>query len=160
MSFVLPQGARAFFKLAEAPRDSKTKFIMFDQYYCCLMAGLDARKLGAPEDSESEEFVKGYPDDYKHQADLIAGLLIDAELDRKGIQSEDRASIEREIVTLLDPTSPTRLSAEGNALLNRYAAEGFKLIHDQMLAPANLEDFLVAYHTYWHPPSTNQSEAP
>ena len=58
--------------------------------------------------------------------------------------------IEREMVRLLNPTSPTRLSEEGNTLLNLYAAEGFKLIQERMMAPAGLEEFLVAYYGFWH----------
>lgn len=151
MSFVFPLHARSFFQSIQSAREGASKFIMFDQYYCCLMVGLDARRLGSESDLEKEVFVNGYPEDYRAQADIMAGLLIDAELDRKAVRAEDKASIEREMVTLLDPASPTRLSALGNNLLNLYAAEGFKLIHDQMLPPATLEEFLVAYHEVWHP---------
>jgi hypothetical protein len=99
-----------------------------------------------------------YPDDFKRQSDIIAGLLVDAELDRKGIQPEDRASIEREMVKIVDPTSPTRLNGEGNKLLNLYAAAGFTLIQDKMMPPTTIEDFLIAYHGYWHD-QTNSSGA-
>jgi hypothetical protein len=131
---------------------------MFDAYYCCLMAGLDARTVGSPEDLESDVFVNGYPDDFKGQADIIAGLLLDAELDRKGIEAEDKASIEREMVKLVDPTSLTRLNGEGNKLLNLYAAAGFALIQDKMMPPATVEEFLIAYHGYWHDPADTSTQ--
>lgn len=150
MSFVFPLRARAFFQAIPGGREGASKFIMFDQYYCCLMVGLNARRLGNEGDLEGDVFVNGYPEDYKAQVDIIAGLLIEAELERKGIRTEDKVSIEREMVTLLDPTSPTRLSAAGNKLLNLYAAEGFKLIQDRMLPPSSLEEFLVAYHDWWN----------
>jgi hypothetical protein len=130
---------------------------MFDAYYCCLMAGLGARTVGLPEDLEADVFVNGYPDDFKGQADIIAGLLLDAELDRKGIQPEDRASIEREMVKLVDPTSPTRLNGEGNKLLNLYAAAGFALIQEKMMPPATIEEFLIAYHGFWHDPASTSA---
>jgi hypothetical protein len=148
MSFVLHQSGRAFFRAIIAP----PKFLMFDAYYCCLMVGLDARTVGSPEDLEAEVFVNGYPEDFKGQGDIIAGLLLDAELDRKDIQADDKTSIEREMVKLVDPTSPTRLNAEGNKLLNLYAASGFALIQDKMMPPASVEEFLIAYHRYWHDP--------
>lgn len=146
MSFVLHQGARSFFRSALA----NPKFLMFDAYYCCLMAGFNARLLGLPEELESDAFINSYPDDFRSQADIIAGLLLDAELDRKAIQAEDRASIEREMVKLVDPTSATRLNIEGNRLLNQYAGAGFGLLQNAMLPPASVEDFLIAYHQFWH----------
>jgi hypothetical protein len=118
------------------------------------MVGIDARKLGIKEDLESEVFLNGYPEDYKGQADIIAGLLIDAELDRKAIEPENKASIEREMTRLVNPTATTRLSDTGNDLLNLYAASGFKLIQDNMMAPASIEEFLVAYYQLWHREAT------
>ena len=150
MSFVLSNSAREFFKLIERQRDGVTKFIMFDQYYCCLMVGLDLRRLADLGDLDGEVFLNTYPEDYRGQADVIAGLLIDAELNRKGILNEDKASIELEMIRLLDPRSQTRLSNDGNELLNLYAAEGFKAVRDRMFRPATLEEFLVGYHDYWH----------
>lgn len=148
MSFIFPKGARDFFKGID--KQGGQKFIMFDQYYCCLLAGIESRRIGSEEDLEGEPFINAYPEDYRVQADIIAGLLIDAELDRKAIALEDKASIEQEMVKLLNPTSATRLSEEGNRLLNLYAAEGFRLVHDRMMPPAGLEEFLVAYHGFWH----------
>ena len=84
---------------------------------------------------DSDPFLNGYPDDFKGQGDIIAGLLIDAELDRKDIQAEDRASIEREMTRLIDPTSATRLNNDGNKLLNLYAAAGLAMIQDKDHAP-------------------------
>jgi len=145
MSFVLHQGARSFFRSLIAP----PKFLMFDAYYCCLMIGLDSRELGSVESLEAEVFINGYPDDFKAQSDIIAGLLLDAELDRKDIQAEDKVSIEREMVKLVDPTSATRLNSEGNKLLNLYAAAGFSKLQEKTMPPNSIEEFLVAYHGYW-----------
>ena len=150
MSFRFPRDARAFFNSIEKPKDGALKFIMFDAYYCSLLIGLDTRRLGAKEDLETDTFLPTYPEDYRNQADIIAALLIDAELDRKAIQPDDKASIEREMTKLIDPTSPSKVSEAGNELLNLYAAAGFRTFQSAKMPPSTVEDFLVAYHSYWH----------
>lgn len=115
-----------------------------------LAARLDGERYGRAEDLEAEEFTKVYPEAYRGQAEIIAGLLVDAELRRQEIQPEDRDSIEAEMVRLLDLKSSTRLSAEGDRLLNLYAAIGFEKLDGAIPSPDNLEDFLVAYHRIWN----------
>ncbi|WP_097201853.1 hypothetical protein [Delftia acidovorans] len=150
MSFHLPVAARTFFKSLIGMREnSVTRFLLFDAYYACLMIGLDARKLGSESEVESDIFVAEYPEAYALQSDIIAGLLIDAELDRKGIDATDRASVEDEMIRLLNPASATRLSAAGDKLLDLYAAYGIRQILDRMLPPAAVEDFLVGYRFFW-----------
>lgn len=158
MSFVLPlnlrtffgfDGARPFARSTEIKRESTTRFLMFDAYYFCLLLGLDKRQLGDAAHLESDKFLDGYPENYKGQAELIAGLLVDAELGRLEIGSNDREDIERAMVSLLDLTSTTRLSSAGDNLLNRYAASGFDYLRETILPPDNLEDFLVAYYAIW-----------
>lgn len=150
MSFVFPRNARAYFRPVDEGRAGAARFdSMFDQFYLCLMLGLDARRLAAEEDLEPDKFYDAYPKEFQSQADLIAGLLVDAELHRQGIGAEDAASIEREMVRLLNHQSPVRLSDEGIRLLNRYAGAGFKMIREQIETPHNLEDFLIAYHHAW-----------
>ncbi|HEX6037784.1 hypothetical protein [Longimicrobium sp.] len=150
MSFVFPRNARAYFRSVAEARPGAPRFdSMFDEYYLCLMIGLDARRVTGEEDMEDDKFYDSYPKEFQGQADIIAGLLIDAELDRQGISADDRASIEREMVRLLDHRSPVNLSADGIRLLNQYAAAGFKMIRDRVIAPHSLEDFLIAYHDLW-----------
>lgn len=154
MSFILPLGSRRFFgiKSGRAFADTEAgrlRFLMFDAYSCCLLLGLDGRQHGEASDLEAKTFIEGYPDSHRSQAEIYAGLLVDAELARKDISPEDRGSIEREMVNLLDLTSPTRLSSNGNDLLNLYAASGFVRLRDAMPAPPTLEDFLVGYATLW-----------
>lgn len=155
MSFHLPVDARTFFKALMGARESSaTRFLMFDAYYACLMVGLDARKIGTESEVESDAFVAEYPDAYQAQSDIIAGLLIDAELERKAIDASDRASVEDEMIKLLNPASATRLSTVGDKLLDLYAAYGIRVIVDKMMPPSNVEDFLVAYRSFWVPAST------
>lgn len=159
MSFTLHSRARSWFDIVDgrafsrsldpAQREAAPRFLMFDAYYCCLMVGLDEGRHGRASDLEPSNFLTGYPADYRGQAELIAGLLVEAELRRQDILPDDKESIEAEMVRLLDLKSQTRLSPPGDALLNLYAAAGFERIDERMPSPSNLEDFLVAYHRIW-----------
>ena len=158
MSFTLPmnarnffgfEGQRAFARSQTAKRDTATRFLLFDAFYCCMLLGLDEAKLGAADRLEPANFIIGYPEPYKGQAELIAGLLVDAEIRRLGIQPDDRDDIERQMVHLLDLSSPSRLSGDGDELLNRYAVSGFDRLKIVMTECDNLEDFLVGYHRIW-----------
>jgi hypothetical protein len=143
------QNQRPFNRAPGASRDQAERFLMFDCYYSCLLIGLDRRRQGRPDQLEPTDFTRAYPDDYKGQAELIAGLLVEAELSRQDIDPEDRESIESEMVRLLDLKSATRLSVEGDRLLNLYAAAGFEALEATIPAPDNVEDFLVAYNRIW-----------
>lgn len=151
MTFVMPKAARGFFRTITERTVPGSRYIMFDTYYVCLLLGLDARRLGPAEELESDRFLPGeaYPEDYKAQADFIAGLLIDAELDRNRIDLSNKASVEAQMVLLLDPSIPTGLSATGSERLNRYAVGGFARVEEEMIAPAKLEDLLVRYAAMW-----------
>lgn len=159
MSFVLPlnvrdffgfEGQKSFTRSTEPRRDAASRFLMFDAYYCCVLLGLDSRKLGDESKLEPDKFIDGYPEAFKGQAELMAGLLVDAELGRLQVPRDDRGRIEEEMVRLLDLTSATRLSEEGDKLLNRYAVNGFERLRDAMIQPDTLEEFLVGYHALWN----------
>ncbi|WP_404337783.1 hypothetical protein AB2M62_03280 [Sphingomonas sp. MMS12-HWE2-04] len=165
MSFNLPKGAREFFGFdgprafakRGAKRDGSSRFLLFDAYYCCLLLGLDDARLGEEAGMEADPFLgSGYPEAYKGQAELIAGLLVDAELRRLMIDVDDREDVERKMVDLLDLTSPTRLSVAGDNLLNQYAVTGFDRLHDGMYEPDNLEDFMVGYYRLWSDQAAGQ----
>lgn len=145
----MPSAARGFFRTITERPIPGVRYRMFDTYYICLLLGLRARKLGHEDDLESDRFVENYPEEYRSQADFIAGLLIDAELDRKDIDLSNKQSVEREMILLLDPSSPTGLSDKGSELLNRYSVAGFELLQQEMPAPAKIEDLLVKYAEIW-----------
>lgn len=150
MSFQLPKESRDYFKYLLKRSDGGACFnTLFDLYYFCLMVGLKRKNLGLESDLEGDKFVDRYISDYQNQADLIAGLLINAELTRKGIEKDDRSSIEKEMLRLLDHQSPSRLSEEAINVLNLYAAEGFKAIREEIVPPQTLEEFLVLYYRIW-----------
>jgi hypothetical protein len=150
MDFKLPRDCRDYFKQLFKRGDGGARFdTLFDQYYFCLMVGLDRKSLLPEENLEPDRFIDAYPGDYQSQADVVAGLLISAELVRKGIERDDRGSIEQEMLRILDHKSPTRLSEDGMKLLNQYAAYGFSVLRQEILPPQSLEEFLVMYHNLW-----------
>ncbi|MCL6597497.1 MAG: hypothetical protein K6T81_02010 [Alicyclobacillus macrosporangiidus] len=141
MEFKHPKDAQSYFRLM---REKQWFQYDFDAYYLCLMAGLHFRRLGKPE-MVGNAFIDHYPGAYVDAAQSIAGLLIDAELDRQQIL-QTRDSIEKLIISLLDLRSKTFLSDEGMNLLNRYAAGGLELIRDRIPPTPDMEVFLVHYH--------------
>jgi hypothetical protein len=150
MGFQLPKESREYFKHLFKRSDGGARLdILFDQYYFCLMVGLHKKTLGTEAELEGDKFIERYPTDYQDQADVIAGLLINAELYRKGIEKDDRASIEQEMLRLLDNQSASRLSEEGMRLLNLYGVAGFKEIRQEIVPPQNLEEFFVLYYRLW-----------
>lgn len=152
MSFKHHKQAASFFRNLMPPGPGRFD-TQFDAYYYCLMCGLDRRQLGA-ESEVGDEFVKDYVQTYQPHADLIAGLLVDAELVRISIPLDDVKGVERKMVDLLEPVSATKLKPDGLALLNRYAAGGFNILSDAFAAPPqSLEDFYVTYHGLWLKPS-------
>ena len=146
MNFTLPAKARGFFKTVT---ERTPRYLMFDSWYLCALVGLRDRTLGPLDELEGAFFIDSYPEDFRAQGDFIAGLLIDAELDRNDIPVDDKASVEREMVLLLDPSRSTGLSEKGVELLNRYAVGGFAKLDEAMLPPANVEDLMVSYAELW-----------
>jgi hypothetical protein len=146
VNFTLPAKARPFFRTVT---ERTPKWLLFDSWYVCMLVGLRDRTLGSKDELEDTYFFDAYPEDFKPQADFIAGLLIDAELDRNGIDVENKASVEKEMILLLDPSRSTGLSETGLELLNRYAVGGFARIEEAMLPPANVEDLMVKFAEIW-----------
>ena len=152
MSLRLPNTAAGFFDHIREYPLTGVRFMDIDKYYACLMLGLRAGELGREEDLAPQSFLAsgaGYPEAYKPAADLIAGLLVDAEIRRNNINPKDRDRIESETVKLLQPRSAMGLSDMGTNLLNRYAARGFEHLQSELGAPRSLEVFLLEYACVW-----------
>lgn len=156
MGFVLSEKAIEYFKSVDLRKDGGAKFkIMFDVYYLCLMMGLHQRKLGSLDQLKRDAFIDYYPEVYRDKAELITGLLIDAEMDRKAIHENDRKSIEKLMLHLIDHMSVTKLSSKGIEQLNLYAAGGINHIFDYIPNTQELEIFLLRYYELLNRP--NQS---
>lgn len=145
--FVLADKAIEYFKSVELRKDQGPKFkVMFDVYYLCLMMGLHHRRQGHQDQISKQPFIDYYPEVYRDKSDLIAGLLIDAEMEKKGIQPTDRKSVEKLMLQLIDHMSVTKLSNYGMKLLNLYAAGGINHINENITNTQELEIFLIKYY--------------
>ncbi|MGC6331127.1 hypothetical protein [Rhizorhabdus sp. FW153] len=152
MTLRRPKDMRTYFKDIQGRADGGARFETdFDQFYLCLMVGLDDGRLAPESELEPAEFNKGYTAPYKPFAPVIAGMLVEAEMRRQGIPTTKEA-IQREIRNLIEVgNGGTQLKEEGTKLLSRYAARGFELIREEIPKPRTLEDFLVAYYQRWKP---------
>lgn len=150
MTLRRPKGMKDYFKEVQGRTDGGARFETdFEQFYLCLMVGLDDGRLGPETDLEPAEFTKDYTAPFQPFAPVIAGLLIDAQLRRQDVP-RDKEVIQREVGKLVDVgNSSTRLNAEATTLLSRYAARGFTIINQRITRPRTLEDFLIAYHLRW-----------
>jgi hypothetical protein len=159
MTLRRPKDMRTYFKDIQGRADGGARFETdFDQFYLCMMVGLDDGKLALESELEPAEFNKGYTVPYKPFAPVIAGMLVEAEMRRQGIPTTKEA-IQREIRNLIEiGNGGTHLKEEGTTLLSRYAARGFELIRDEIPKPRTLEDFLVAYYQRWNPEDSGAEE--
>jgi hypothetical protein len=150
MSLRRPKGMKDYFKDIQGRTDAGAKFESdFEQFYLCLMVGLDDGRLGPESELEPVEFAKFYTAPFQPFAPVLAGLLIDAQLRRQDIP-RTKESIQSEVSKLVDVgDSNTRLNPEATKLLSRYAVRGFSIIQTAIPRPRTLEDFLVAYHLRW-----------
>lgn len=153
MTLRRPKEMRSYFKDIQGRTDGGARFEFdFDQFYLCLMVGLDDGKLAPESDLEQAEFVKGYTATYRPYAPVIAGMLVEAEMRRQGVPVAKEA-VQREILEIIEVgNGGTQLKDEATTLLSRYAARGFELIREAIPNPRTLEDFLVAYHSRWTRP--------
>ncbi len=145
MAFRLPGGAKLWFKEIE-PKFGTAP--LFDMYYLCLMAGLATSTLKEGKDSESSELVDYFPAEYNKNGKIIIGLLLSRELNRLGIDRQDKTALNEGIATLVDPNTPSRLKSEGMRLMNRYANGGFEVLEQQWFVerPQHIEAFLPLYY--------------
>lgn len=134
--------ARDYFEELNKSKHGKLKW-QFDFYYLCLMAGFINVDIS---ESKGEEFVDEFPSAYVAQREQIIGLLISTEIKRNHIDIENRERIERQMLQLVKPDSPSRLSSKGEQRMNEYAENGFKLISDKIPDPPNLDTFLTCYY--------------
>lgn len=151
MAFKLPKGAAEYFRLIKEQAGGVKFKYDFDMYYLCLIVGLTNRKLGTEDKVRPDHFNDSYPGPYADKLYLIAGLLIDAEMDRRKIEAHNRDSIQNLILSLIDYQEPTKLSPSGFDFLNRYAAGGLDIISDQISRTRELETFLVHYYNLLNP---------
>ncbi len=143
MGFSMSKEAKRYFNQLNESKHGTLK-VQFDFYYLCLIAGFKTKK---PISASAEKFVDDFPGLYIMQREQIIGLLIATQIDRDQIDTANRERLERLMLKLVKPDSPSHLSAEGEKLMDEYAEAGFKLISEEIpTPPANLDTFLVLYY--------------
>jgi hypothetical protein len=122
---------------------------MFDMYYFCLVTGLGAGRITTVPDSETSELIDSFPADYSTQGRLIIALFLRSELKRQGVTLSERAAVNTCIRRLVDPNTPSRLSAEGLRIMNQYSHGGFEILSSPDWfpdRPRTLHFFLSMFH--------------
>ncbi len=142
MGFSMSNDAKKYLNKLEESKHGKFK-VQFDFYYLCLIAGLLNETTSG---CKGEKFIDDFPGIYVMQREQIIGLLIATQISRDKVDIQNRERIERLMLKLVKPDSPTRLSEEGETLMNQYAENGFKRIVEKIPTPPNnLDTFLVSY---------------
>ncbi len=100
----------------------------WDLYYYCALIGMRHLRL-CDDDVRLDEFSKTYTKAYFRSRNLIAGLLVDAELRRTG-QDVTKDNISHMFSQYLC-TSDLVLNSEGIKRLNRYAQGGFEYLNEK-----------------------------
>lgn len=150
MPFRMPKKCRSYFDHITDRSDETKLDTLFDGYYLCALIGLGQGKLNDNPDLESSAFVDNYPSDFAESGDYIAGLLICAEVKRKGIPANDANALEKLMTKIVDSRSRTRLSSEGEELLSKYADRGIDVILEKMAGMhTTLENFFQDYFDCW-----------
>ena len=123
----------------------KTKF---DLYYICAMAGLATGRAPDPQQAPSpaSDIIDYFVEPYGPVGELIIGLLISAELRRRGIDVTERELVRALFKQLVDPKSGNDLSDEGVRHLNAYASGGYDYLSTERdLKPHSAEEFLESF---------------
>jgi hypothetical protein len=150
MPFRISRETTSFFK--EIRKDFG-QALMFDMFYFCAVAGLATNRLTQLQDSETAELVDSFPGEYAAKGRLIIALFISRELRRQSVKFNERTTVNASIRRLVDPNSPSRLSAEGMKQLNQYAYGGFEALiqwfgNKPDERPRMLATFLPLFHRY------------
>ena len=135
--------AKRYFNNLNESSHGKLK-VQFDFYYLCLIAGF---KLKKPVNVSAEKFVDDFPGLFVMQREQIIGLLIATQINRDQIDVTNRERLERLMLKLVKPDSPSHLSPDGEKLMDEYAESGYRFISEAIpTPPANLDTFLIQYY--------------
>ncbi len=145
MDFRLRNDAKQWFRGVRRRDD-----IDFDIYYLCLMAGLAARRRTTEREinvtEDTAELVSRFPRVYQKQGNLIIALFLATELERVGINTDERTAVHNFVENYVSNETPSRLSDKGMRELNLYSYGGFEAISEWFSCrPRSLETFLPEY---------------
>lgn len=118
----------------------------FDVYYFCLMAGLSKGRKESFQSSEAKDLVRDFPQGYRSESRIITALFLKKELDKMGVELDDRSLVHDTIRKFIDTSSISNLSEEGRKEMNKYAFGGIKVLKDEFQEkPRTIELFLIRF---------------
>jgi len=137
-------------------RDGEIIKIQFDFYYICLLIGFKFKEFG--KNVELVEFFHKFPNEYLSRKEEIIGTLITTEIKRLGVNVENKSRVQELMLKLVNPESITRLSSEGEKLMNKYAEGGFNFIVEKIGSCSTTDTFLVRYYDEFMAETTGSLE--
>ena len=144
MDFQLRKDARRWFRDIYDPK----RYLLFDLYYFCLMAGFASGRRNTEINSDDVDgFVGYFPGDFQFRGRLLVGALIHTELCRLVIDLDERDDVYGRVAELVDPNSPSYMSNDGVRLMNQYAHGGFDALCEYFGddRPKSVETFIRKY---------------
>ena len=141
MPFRLREDAERWFSELDGKEPTKTKF---DLYYFCLMIGLaSGRSSDLSALTPAREIVDDFIQDYRPAQRLLIGLLVVAEVRKRGIGLDERAAVRDVFKHLVTPHDKTNLTDQGMRCFNAYASGGYEFLAEHRDAkPSSHEAFL------------------
>lgn len=140
MPFRLREDAERWFAALDGREPAKTKF---DLYYFCLTAGLASGRTSDASGLGAREIVDEFIQDYQPAQHLLIGLLVAAEVRRRGIDLGEKEAVRDVFACLVTPGSKTQLTDEGMRCMNAYASGGYDFLAESRdTAPASPEEFV------------------
>jgi hypothetical protein len=127
--------------------DIKNNFSLdFDVYYFCLIAGLAKGRKETLPVSETKDLINRFPQEYRSESRIIIALFLKKELEKMGVNLEDRKQVHDEIRKYVDYSSPSSLSEEGQREINRYVNGGIEVLKEYFGdRPRTIEAFLIRF---------------
>lgn len=121
----------------------------FDGYYFCLIAGLKTGRTENVPNSETTEIIQQFPREYQSNRRLIIALFLHTDLDRMGIDLNEKTALNKHLSFLIQPDSATNLSEDGMRILNQYSFGGFSELQSYFPEPPRtLDNFLVGFYKF------------
>lgn len=156
MRFGMAQDVREYFGNIMNPGGSqgsedKSKFIMFDPYYCCALIGMAACEIDTDESGSTSYFAQEYPGPYRDNKAYIAGLLVASEVKRRYQDIDVRAikseTLEKIMLEYLTSENDILLTDKGISTLNAYSRQGARIYQEMFSPPTTREEFLLGFYT-------------
>ena len=123
-----------------------------DIYHMCFVVGTlsvlnnNNNDFVELEDPKAPFYSKGWPSEYRNNADSIIALLLESEIVRLDYDRNNKELIKSFVDSYLDTNSITKLSNEGINLMNRYSFNGYLKIKNTIKQPpTEPTTFLIQY---------------